>query len=149
MVLTHTPLLALLEEWALRVQLPSTTILLEAVVDDICLDLSAFCIVKPINDMRVATFDVIFVLEELPGGDNITFLCGRFVVSLVSYYIIVNYCIITRKLYYYIITLLRIIICQSPPEVFPAGLSRHFHYPPHSVRAMSHTASWILSPGLA
>ena len=117
MVLTHTPLLALLEEWALRVQLPSTTILLEAVVDDICLGLSAFRTVEPINNVRVGIFDVIFGLEELPGGDNITFLCGRFVVSLVSYYIIVNYCIITRKLYYYIITLLRIIILQQEDDI--------------------------------
>jgi len=117
MVLTHTPLLALLEEWAPRVQLPSTTILLEAVVDDICLGLSACRTVEPINNVRVGIFDVIFGLEELPGGDNITFLWGRFVVSLVSYYIIVNYCIITRKLYYYIITLLRIIILQQEDDI--------------------------------
>ena len=82
MVLTHTPLLALLEEWALRVQLPSSTILLEAVVDDICLDIASLCTSEPIHDMRVSSFDKIFVLEELPGGDNITFLFGRFVASL-------------------------------------------------------------------
>ena len=83
MVLTHTPLLALLEEWGLRVHLPVISHFHEAVVDDICLDLAGLCIVKPLHDMRVAIFDVIFVLEELPGDDNITFLFGRCVASLI------------------------------------------------------------------
>ena len=83
MVLTHTPLLALLEEWGLQVHLPLTTQSLEAVVDDICLDLAGLCIVKPLNDMRVALFDVIFVIEELPGDDLITFLFDRFLASLI------------------------------------------------------------------
>ena len=34
MVSTHTPLLALLEEWSQRVQLPLTFYFLEAIVDD-------------------------------------------------------------------------------------------------------------------
>ena len=83
MVLTHTPLLALLEEWGLQVHLPLTIQSLEAVVDDICLDFAASCIVKPVNDMRVALFDVIFVIEELPGDDLITLLFDRFVASLI------------------------------------------------------------------
>ena len=83
MVLTHTPLLALLEEWSLRVQLPCTSHFHEAVVDDICLDLAGPCIVKPLNDMRVALFDVISVCEQLPGDDLITFLCARFLASLI------------------------------------------------------------------
>ena len=83
MVLTHTPLLALLEEWGLQVHLPLTTQSLEAVVDDFCLDLAGLCIVKPINDMRVAIFDVIFGIEELSGHVLRTFLFGRFAASLI------------------------------------------------------------------
>ena len=83
MVLTHTPLLALLEEWGLQVHLPLTTHSLEAIVDDICLDLAGLCIVKPLNDMRVALFDVIPVCEELPGNDLVTFRFARWLASLI------------------------------------------------------------------
>ena len=87
MALTHTPLLALLEEWGLRVQLPTISHFLEAVVDDICLDLAVLCGVKPVNDMRVATFEFFFGIEEL---FDISFLSiishlllGRFAASLI------------------------------------------------------------------
>ena len=84
MVLTHTPLLALLEEWGLRVQLPGISHFHEAVVDDICLDLAGLCIVKPFNDMRVAIFDVISVIEELFGDHTVSqLLVGRFAASLI------------------------------------------------------------------
>ena len=87
MVLTHTPLLALLEEWGLRVQLPGISHFREAVVDDICLDLAVRFIFKPLKDMRVAIFDVCFVIEEPSLHVFIVIishlLFGRFVASLI------------------------------------------------------------------
>ena len=84
MVLTHTPLLALLEEWSLRVQLPCTSHFHEAVVDDICLDLAGLCIVKPLNDMRVVIFYLISVFEEFFGDHTVSqLLVGRFAASLI------------------------------------------------------------------
>ena len=73
MVLTHTPLLALLEEWGLQVHLPLTTHSLEAIVDDLCFDFPGLRTVEPLDDMRVAVFDVISVGEELPGDDLVAF----------------------------------------------------------------------------
>ena len=84
MVLTHTPLLALLEEWSLRVQLPLTVHFREAVVDDICLDVAALCIVKPLKDMRVAIFHLISGIEKLSGDHAVSqLLVGRFAASLI------------------------------------------------------------------
>ena len=83
MVLTHTPLLALLEEWGLQVHLPLTIQSLEAVVDDFCFDLPGFSIVEPLHDVWMALFYVIFVSEELPADDLITFLVDHFLASLI------------------------------------------------------------------
>ena len=84
MVLTHTPLLALLEEWGLRAQLPGISHFREAVVDDICLDLAVRFIFKPLKDMRVAIFHLISGIEKLSGDHAVSqLLGGRFAASLI------------------------------------------------------------------
>ena len=82
---SHTPLFALPEIWFVQVQLPLFPNLLEAIVDDFCLDLPGLGTVKPINNVRVAIFDVIFGIEELSGSIQPTcaLLQGRLAFSLI------------------------------------------------------------------
>ena len=83
MVLTHTPLLALPEEWGPRVELPCTIQFFKTVSNDVRLHLAAASSVKPLNDVRVRFFQVLFAIPELAGHIDITSLFGRWAVSLI------------------------------------------------------------------
>jgi hypothetical protein len=55
--------------------------LLETIADDFWLDLPVLGAVKPLNDVRVTIFEVIFGLEELAAQDLLAMLCGWWVAS--------------------------------------------------------------------
>ena len=69
MVHRHTPLLALSEERLLQVQLPASTIFLEAIHYYIALHITVLAAIKPFGNMKMGILDLVFQREELSGED--------------------------------------------------------------------------------